>query len=51
MDDTRIEIIFRTPVLDRIIDELVSDEDKSPSPEGSYPLGIEYLPDKISDNF
>ena len=51
MDDARIEIIFCTPVFDRVIDEFIRDEDKSPSPERTYPMSVEYLSDKVSDNF
>lgn len=50
MDHTGVEIIFRASMLDGIIDQFVSDEDESSTPECPYMMGIEYFSYKVTNN-
>ena len=51
MDHTRINIILGASMFYCIIDQLIGDEDKSASPESMYMVSIEYLSDKVTNNF
>ena len=50
MDDTRIKVILRTSMFDRVIDQLIRDEDESSPPERMDAVSIKDLSYKVSNN-
>jgi hypothetical protein len=47
--DTGVEISGGTPMLDRVVHELISDEDESSAPRRIDMIRIEYIPDEVTD--